>query len=328
MGTYIAPDSFPAGTWAELLKGSQEGIAGNVISAQSPGYFLFEKAVIIDPPLPIPIIPPIDCLGGNALEYKTVYQNGSLTLYNTIAAPWRKLGDPPSYSIDLPLVHVTTCKYLNGGAETGEISFFMKSQGFIKEVPGYAVEIEAKYQGTPKFAPTGEDLVMSDPLDWAKIVIKGPVAFDIKPGSCPNPVNVKSQGVLPVAILGGAKVNVRNIDPASITLEGVRPLRWALEDVGTPFNPLFPKDDRLDCNTASSDGFLDLTLKFETQDLVDKLSLTTAEDKSIQVWTLKFKLMDGTELKGTDVVWILNKTNHGNKGNNGKRFERNKRYQD
>jgi hypothetical protein len=43
MGTYIAPDSFPAGTWAELLNGSQEGKAGNVISAQSPGYFLFEK---------------------------------------------------------------------------------------------------------------------------------------------------------------------------------------------------------------------------------------------------------------------------------------------
>ena len=29
------------------------------------------------------------------------------------------------------------------------------------------------------------------------------ITVDIKPGSCPNPLNLKSNGVLPVAILGG-----------------------------------------------------------------------------------------------------------------------------
>ena len=136
--------------------------------------------------------------------------------------------------------------------------------------------------------------------------------MDIKPGSCPNPVNVKSRGVLPVAILGGANFDVRNIDPTTITLEGIQPLKWGLEDVATPFNPVIPKEDRLDCNEKSADGFPDLTLKFDTQQMVKELELTGAEDKSIQEWFLKFKLNDETELTGSDVVWILNNEPRGN----------------
>ena len=52
------------------------------------------------------------------------------------------------------------------------------------------------------------------------------VPVDIKPTSCPNPLNPKSNGVVPVAILGTADFDVSQIDPASILLEGVAPLRW------------------------------------------------------------------------------------------------------
>lgn len=38
------------------------------------------------------------------------------------------------------------------------------------------------------------------------------VALDIKPQSCPNPFNTKSKGVLPVAILGTADLNVNDIN--------------------------------------------------------------------------------------------------------------------
>jgi hypothetical protein len=45
-----------------------------------------------------------------------------------------------------------------------------------------------------------------------------PVALDIKPGSCPNPINIKSKGVLPTAIVGTSCFDVTQIDPASVLL--------------------------------------------------------------------------------------------------------------
>lgn len=47
------------------------------------------------------------------------------------------------------------------------------------------------------------------------------IGIDIKPGSCPNPVNIKSKGVFPVAILGTEDFDVDTIDIASIRLAGV-----------------------------------------------------------------------------------------------------------
>ena len=63
------------------------------------------------------------------------------------------------------------------------------------------------------------------------------MAVDIKPQSCPNPLNVKKKGVLPIAILGTEDFDVTEIDPASVELEYISPLRWALEDVATPYEP-------------------------------------------------------------------------------------------
>jgi hypothetical protein len=84
------------------------------------------------------------------------------------------------------------------------------------------------------------------------------VDVDIKPGSCENPVNEKSKGVIPVAILGTADFDVTQIDPASITLAGVAPLRWSFEDVSATSN----------CSAKHGDGYLDLVLHFDTQELV------------------------------------------------------------
>jgi len=95
------------------------------------------------------------------------------------------------------------------------------------------------------------------------------VSVDIKPTSCPNPINFKSKGVLPVAILGTDEFDVTQIDPASVRLEGVAPLRWAIEDVATPF--VGDIDDCYDCTTAGQDGYDDLTLKFSTQEIVAAL---------------------------------------------------------
>jgi hypothetical protein len=59
-------------------------------------------------------------------------------------------------------------------------------------------------------------------------VIEVPV--DIKPGSCPNPINTKSKGVLPVTIAGTEDFDVTMIDPASVRLLA-DPVVAALGDV-------------------------------------------------------------------------------------------------
>ena len=58
--------------------------------------------------------------------------------------------------------------------------------------------------------------------------------FDIKPSSCPNPVNVKSNGVFDVAILGTEEFDVLDIDITTITLEGVAPIQSRYKDETAP----------------------------------------------------------------------------------------------
>lgn len=123
------------------------------------------------------------------------------------------------------------------------------------------------------------------------------VNIDIKPSSCPNPLNVKSKGVLPVAILGTEDFDVSEIDPATVSLEGIAPLRWDLEDVATPV------DDG--CSIDGRDGFIDLTLKFDIQELIAKLAIVT--DREEQILMLEGELFDDTSISGEDVVLIMSK---------------------
>lgn len=133
------------------------------------------------------------------------------------------------------------------------------------------------------------------------------VPVDIKPQSCPNPLNCRDSGVLPVAILGTADFDVTQVDPASVRLEGVPPLRSALEDVATPFAPFTGKQDcQIDCTHAGPDGFLDLTLQFDTQEVLNAIG--PVEDRACLVLQLTGNLkpeFGGTPIVGEDVVRIL-----------------------
>ena len=125
------------------------------------------------------------------------------------------------------------------------------------------------------------------------------VAVDIKPGSCPNPVNVKSKGVLPVAILGTEEFEVSTIDPASIFLNGVPTIRSSYEDVAGPVaNP-----NECECTTGGPDGFGDLTVKFYTQQIVGTLGQVNTGD--ILTLPLTGVLNDGTGIEGADCVVIV-----------------------
>jgi len=130
------------------------------------------------------------------------------------------------------------------------------------------------------------------------------VDVDIKPGSCPNPLNVKSKGVLPVAILGSEDINVTEIDVATILLEGASPIQSALEDVAGPL----PDGEGCECTTEGPDGFLDLKLKFSTQEIVATLGEVNHKDEL--TLTLEGALLEafgGTPIRGADCVTIRGK---------------------
>lgn len=150
-----------------------------------------------------------------------------------------------------------------------------------------------------------------------------PVAIDIKPTSCPNPFHLKPDGtpvadynvldlreihsaavspsdksVLPVAVLGTADFDVTLIDPESVTLAGVSPLRWALEDVAAPL----ADPDECECTTAGPDGYLDLTLKFNRAEIA--AALGPFADGDYIPLELLGELSDGRQIQGFDCVWI------------------------
>jgi len=145
-------------------------------------------------------------------------------------------------------------------------------------------------------------------LEKVTVVYEVEVPVDIHPTSCPNPLNVNSNGVVPVAILGTEDFPVDAIDPATVRLMGVAPLRWSVEDVATPFEPFLGKEDELDCTKQGPDGYPDLTLKFDTQQLVTALG--PVNDRDVMVLTLTGNLKEefgGIPIVGEDVVRILKK---------------------
>jgi hypothetical protein len=127
------------------------------------------------------------------------------------------------------------------------------------------------------------------------------VEVDVKPGSCRNPFNVKSRGVLPVAILGSEEFDVSSIDAASIRLAGVAPIRSSYEDVATPVSD----SEECECSTEGPDGFGDLTLKFETQEIVKALGEADHGDEL--VLELTGVLSDETPIEGGDCITIRGK---------------------
>lgn len=136
------------------------------------------------------------------------------------------------------------------------------------------------------------------------------IGFDIKPGSCPNPLNVADQGLMPVAILGSADFDVSLIDINSVYINGVQPVNSASEDVSTRYPG--DLDDCLSCWTAGADGFVDLTLKFNAQEIV--ASLDAVADGDCITLTITGLLTDGSPFQGSDIIRINKKGKINNAG--------------
>jgi hypothetical protein len=126
------------------------------------------------------------------------------------------------------------------------------------------------------------------------------VALDVKPGSCPNPLNKKGGGVLPVAIAGDAGLDVYDIDPGSLELAGIAPLRYSYEDVASPYYP----SGGCNCIQGGADGTMDLTLKFDKKAVLNALGEVSVGDEILL--SITGLLTNGSEIKGVDCIVINN----------------------
>ena len=140
---------------------------------------------------------------------------------------------------------------------------------------------------------TGDIVILSEPIYL--------VTVDIKPQSCPNPLNVKSKGVFDVAILGTDDFDVRDIDLSTVSLEGVAPLRSRYKDETTPVID----GQECECRSKKNDGIMDLTMKFDTEQII--AALGEVEDGQEWLLHLTGSLYDGTEIEGTDCILIKKK---------------------
>ncbi len=122
------------------------------------------------------------------------------------------------------------------------------------------------------------------------------VDIDLKPNSCPNPVNIFSKGLVPVAILGTAEFDVNDIVISSLP---DRTIMHTIEDVATPFDGrIF---DEFDCTEAGPDGFDDLIFK------IPSTMLNCLPDEQLAFLIIDGVLLDGTPFKGSDVALVINK---------------------
>jgi hypothetical protein len=157
----------------------------------------------------------------------------------------------------------------------------------------------------------GDDILSTT---WALLTLEKvvevpriPVYVDIKPGSWPNPINKGSKGVFAVAVCGTEDLDVMTLDPETVMIyiegveEGVPPLRWAYEDVATPYT-----GDPGGGHELGGDGYTDLVLHFDTQEVVVTLELCVYDDETVPL-LVRGNLLEehgGTAIEGQDYVWL------------------------
>lgn len=105
------------------------------------------------------------------------------------------------------------------------------------------------------------------------------VAIDIKPGSDVNSINLKSKGLVPVAILTTESFDALSVDIDSVVFAGAYSVAAQIEDV-------------------NGDGMNDLLFHFRTQDLSD---LSAGSTKAVLTGTT----LEGTPISGEDSVNIV-----------------------
>ena len=140
--------------------------------------------------------------------------------------------------------------------------------------------------------------------------------LDIKPGSCPNSVNVAHGAfapgaVMPMSLLGNA-FDVTQVDVGSVRLSPVilqegptvelSPVLIEFADVGSPFEA-----ENCGCAALGPDGILDLAIHFDRQEMIDGFGLQSIDNNVEFPLKVTGMVNEGRAIFGTrDCIRILN----------------------
>ena len=203
----------------------------------------------------------INFYGGEMGEdyYILAFSNGinpQITVYGTNFAVNGEPLDPSATSFTLDLL--TTYHELTGVYENGD-------------------PIKLKFRG-------------NIPINLVTVTLDSGMTIDIKPGNGQNNINLKSNGVVPVAVLTTDDFDAATIDPATAEFAGAAPVHWGIEDV-------------------DGDGDDDVIFHFRTQELdLDENSTEatlTVQLKSQTTMLSAAQASSGSVVSGTDAVQIV-----------------------
>ncbi|MCK5251449.1 MAG: hypothetical protein KAQ96_00815 [Thermoplasmata archaeon] len=182
-------------------------------------------------------------------------------------------------SPDLPFDGPALEDYIDGTATdfptsySGNQAFASREYGNLYVV---AIKVRAGYGGSwTNFEAYVDDVTIND---YDEDFGPAEADIDIKPGSCPNSINLKSKGKVPVAILTTSDFDATDVDPSTVEFAGAAPVKWSKKDV-------------------DKDGDKDLVFHFKTQEL----DLVKGDTEA----TLTGQTTDGTPITGTDSVRIV-----------------------
>ena len=158
-------------------------------------------------------------------------------------------------------------------------------------------------------------------VSWLEVVWEKEheVGMDIKPGSCPNPLNTKSNGVVSIAINGSPDLDVKDIDTATINIAGISPLAVSYEDVASIYEPLSGKELETDCTSAAGDGYEDLVMKFRTQEIIANVEEYLGRellDGETLILGMEGNLLEesgGKKIVGEDILRVIDKNKNKDK---------------
>jgi hypothetical protein len=141
----------------------------------------------------------------------------------------------------------------------------------------------------PGFIPSG----LASSAEAASTSVSAEI--DFRPGSCLNPLNLNSNAVVRVAVLGTDDLDVGQVDVASVRVEGLEPVRTMYRDRGAPGQ----------CR-GLPDGVLDLVVVMKADELLAALHdrdvpMLHGMRVSVEVDGV---LHDGTPFAGRDDVFL------------------------
>jgi hypothetical protein len=192
-------------------------------------------------------------------------------------------------------------------------TFDMDGDGDTDELIPFDLDDNPRFVDDPDTDDTGNGMPPIVDMGAYEFQISIAAYLDIKPGSCPNPLNRNSHGVLPVAVVGTAESDVTQIDVDTLALMradgvggSVPPLMGPpgpgirVEDVATPFD-----GEPCDCHELGGDGIDDLSMKFDTEAVVTELELNDLPGGASVELVVSGELSDSTPFSASDCIRLV-----------------------